>query len=867
MRRFFLLFHRVTLRHMRREKLKTLLTVLGIAVGVSVFTSIRISNHTAVASFQAAIDAVSGRAQLQIVTRDGVPFDETLFSRVAHLPGLSAATPVVESIAKFRDRQGRMESLMVLGIDVFTDSKIRTYRLHHAAAEQTPESFLRFLLEPDAVIVTAAFAERHGLDRDSTVTLFVNGVRRRFVIRELLDVEGPASALDGNVALLDIASAQESLGRIGKLDRIDLAADDPHLPELQAYLRETLPDNFDVREPRSRGEQVRTMLRSFQLNLTALTLIGVFVAMFLIYNTLTTSALRRRKELSVLRTIGAGKRDVFMLFVAEALCMGIAGSLIGIVFGLVLAQWLMGAISSSITALYILTIVRHIELDTWTLVFSLSIGIGSSVVAAVVPGLEAITVQPRDAFHRQVLESRFRFKSRRYLAVAAVALGVGMAILMSERRYDTGFSYAGFAAAFAMIVAMTFLVPTVVRSLMHIVDRPVSLLWRTEGRLAIGYLRASLRRTSIAVAALSLAVAMLISVNVMVESFRKTVSLWVDQSVNADLFLTVSGEFSTASMTPMPDEVIAFCRKHPGVKAVDTFRGIRILMNERLIDLAAGDLEVVHRLSRVSFIGQDADEVLPHLYDPVFFDRRPVAVSETFALRNGLGTGDRVRIPTPLGEMDFLIEGVYYDYTTDNGTLFLDRKLYSSIWRDSTVNNAALFLTDRSAAHQVRESLNKHFGDRYNLLIFSNSELREEIGRIFDQTFSVTYTLELIVLLVAGLGVAGALLASILEREREIGILKAVGAAGFQVRRMILLEGGLIGCFSEITGVSLGLALSFILIFVINRESFGWTLQLALPPEIFALSFVLVLCTAWIAAIVPAGFAARKLVRESVRFE
>jgi putative ABC transport system permease protein len=330
----------------------------------------------------------------------------------------------------------------------------------------------------------------------------------------------------------------------------------------------------------------------------------------------------------------------------------------------------------------------------------------------------------------------------------------------------------------------------------------------------------------------------------------------------ADLYITVStNRLSASSQVPLPEEVVRFADSLPQVRAVDALKRIRTTYRGRTIAVNGARLSLPRNDVSLAFEDGSWEEVMKAL------DGGAIAVSEGFALWFDKSVGDTIDLRTPSGDHTLNIAGIYYDYASDAGTIMMKKPLFAALYGDSSSNNLALYLSDSSRIGPTREAIERRFGAAYSLIVYSNRSLRDEALRVFDQTFAITYALQLVAIIVAAIGVANTLAALVMERSREIGILKAVGATGRQVRKMTLVQAGLIGLASQSLGIVAGMGLSAILIFVINRVSFGWTIQFRISPEVIGVSTVLVLVTALLAGLGPAGTAARKRVADVVKAE
>jgi putative ABC transport system permease protein len=851
------LYRSVVLRHLRRDWGKGLLAVIGVAIGVSVFVAIRLANTTIFSAFTSSLDEVAGRANLQVVANDGLGFDERLLGRLRSVRAVRAAAPVVEQYAEVYDRWDSSSvkggtPILLFGVDVFSEGSFRVYssNVDPSQSQRDSTAALRFLLEPDAVIITSKLAGEYHLARGDTLRLVANGERIPLRVVDIIVPRGTASVLGGNFALIDIASLQETFRRLGRIDRIDLLVDDTDRSSIREYLGSTLPANVVVRDPASRGGQVTQMLASFDLNLTALAFIALFVAMFIIYNTTLTSTLRRRRELGILRSLGASRSTIIWLILAEAGTIGVIGSAVGVVLGIGLAQLALEQVSRTVTALYLLTVVDDITISSVTLLVGAGLGIIVSLVSALPVAVEASRASPRETFAVESLEKKVRLRIGAILLVTTICI---LAALAAAWLGDKLLSpLLGFISAGLLLLGIAFLTPIFVRLASRIFGGTLRSIFGVEGELANAWLVSSLGRTSTAIAALMTAIAMLISISTMVDSFRRTVEYWMRGTINADLYLTASSNrISGSTQFPLPNEVVGYMDSLPGVAHADALRRTRVGYRGATVTVSGSRFNVPEGISSLSFIGTPWNEAMAHLA------QGEVAVSEGFAMRFEKSLGDTIKVSTTTGAKSFTIGGIYYDYSSDGGTVMMRKDLFASAFADSTTNSMALYLRDPSEMESTRRTIERRFSGKYSLLVYSNRSLRDDALLVFDQTFAITYALQLVAIIVAAFGVANTLAALVVERRREIAIIRAIGGSSAQVRKMTLVQAGLIGLASQGLGVGAGLLLSMILIYVINRVSFGWTIQMTISPSLIGVSALLVLATSLLAGIIPANKAGK----------
>ena len=500
-----------TLRHLSRAKLRTALTVFGLALGVALYVAIRLCNESVDASFRDSITGVSGAATLEVVGGEN-GLDETAFDTVVHTPGVVAAAPVIQRAVALDDGA----SLVVLGVDPFSEAPFRSHGLD--AAQNIAESFL---LDPAAIAVTRRFAEARGLrpgdslrviDHDHTITLTVAAI----VADDRL-----ARAWGGAVALMDIASAQWTFDRLGRLDRIDILTKPDEVDAVRARLAGALPAPLLVQRPERRLAHAEHVVRAFQVNLTALSGIALLVGLFLIYNTMTYALLRRRAEIGLLRALGVTRTRLFGALTAESLAFGAVGGLLGVPLGWLLARAAVGAVSLTVEALYGGGPTRDVALTLSLAVEGFALGSVVAVAAALVPIVEALRTVPREVLHPGWIERRRRVRAGR---LATVGLGwLALAWALAHAGPIAGIPLLGYGAALCLVLGGAFVTPLAGIWLGRVVDPLALRLGWVEARLAGGTLSATPGRTAVAAGALMTALAMMVSVIVMVD--RKSTRL------------------------------------------------------------------------------------------------------------------------------------------------------------------------------------------------------------------------------------------------------------------------------------------------------------------------------------------------------
>ena len=844
------------LRHLRSYKGRAFLCLLGVALGVAVFVGIKTAASSALVSFQDTVTSLTGKAQLQ-VTGQGTGFPEEIYARVASLEEVHAATPVLEFNVIATAPVD--EPLLMLGIDVFSDQEFRQY--HFVDSQENNGAILSFLTEPGAIALTEKFAERHGLKVGDELEILSGSRRLSLTVRALLKLRGPARALEGNLALVDIATAQEVFEQLGRLHRIDLIlAEDVSPEEVKKKLQNLLPADLTVEPPQKRLGRISDMIKAYRLNLLALSLIALFVGIFLVYNAVAFAVQKRRYEIAMLRVLGTQRWQILGLFLGEALLVGLLGALIGVGLGLVMAKIALRAMAGTISELYLLVRAETLSLSPLVILLGAGAALGVALLGGLFPSLEASRTLPREALYRSALERRLRMNLGRISLVGILVLAAGY--LCSQLQPVNGLPLFSFVAAFLILAGFSFLTPASVLLVNRALAPGLAGIFKIEGKMASRYLGRSLNRSAVAIASLMTALAMLISISIMILSFRQTVKVWTEQIISADLFISPAGRL-TGQRGNLPPELVESLPQLPGVVAMERLTEIPMRIDNVPVLLFVTDLEVKAKLSRIMLRKGSSKEILRRCRE-----QGQITISEVLANRLNLAEGDYLQMVTPRGLENFLIAGVFYDYRTEGGMVIMDRSTYVKYWPEERgYTSVGIHLEPDSSLAEVRNLIRGRLKSSEEVFITSNKELRQEIMRIFDQTFSITYALQIVAIVVAIFGIVNTLVLLVMERERDIGVLKAVGATNRQVQKMTLLEAGLMGLISFVLGAVNGILLSLLLIFVINKQSFGWTIQFSVPGTMFGKTLILVLACALIGGIFPARAAVSKRVSEVMRLE
>ena len=859
------LLGRASRRYHLRHPAQFGLALAGVALGVAVVVAIDLANESARRAFVVATDATAGAATDQI-TGDSNGFDETLFARLRsgtdEIPGLRAAAPVVEDFVVLAPTQESAAAapanggsisrsapvLRLLGLDPWSEAPFRGYL---GGALAAGKDLTRFLTTPGAALLESATAERLGLEIGDTLPVRVGAREERLLLVGILKpADAAAREALANLALVDIATAQEILDLPGRLTRIDLA-----LPEGEAGERARreiatlLPPGVHLARASARPEALEQMTRAFRFNLRALSLLALLCGTFLIYNTMTFSVVQRRELFGRLRALGVRRGEILTLVLTEAAVLGIVGSALGLLVGIVLGRGLMGLVLQTIRDLYFTLAAGNFALSPLSLLKGALLGLGASLAAALPPALEAANAPPRATLLRSELESRAGRLSGRAVGLGLL-FGLAGGLLLALATASLPLSLGGF---FLVLVGFSLLVPRALAVSLRAVAA-VPRRWRRLyaaiglfGRMGARAVAASISRTGVAVAALTLAVAVSISIAVMIGSFRTTVQIWLEGALIGDLYVSTPTQVPSRAHLRISPEAVERIRALPGVERINTLRITQVESPGELPARVVGiDLD---RKSLAAMHWKEGD--LESVWRELTTTPDAAILAEPFAYRRNLHLGDRFELETANGRQSFRVAGIDYDYGSDQGVVMLGVDTFRAHFGEPGVAVLAVFAEAGADLEQLKTAV-EGAAPEGELAAQSSRLLKQMSVEIFDRTFRITGVLRLLAIAVAFLGILAALAALELERGREFAVMRAQGLTRRQLLKLVAAETGWMGLAAGLFSLPLGALLAALMVHVINRRSFGWSMEIDWTARPFVEAMVLALGAALLAGLIPA---------------
>jgi putative ABC transport system permease protein len=783
-----------------RPRARLALSVAGIALGVALGYAVHLVNRAAVEDVAAAVRSVAGEADVEV--RGGrTGFDESLYPRIARAPGVGVVSPVLELSAGLA---GTERTLQVIGVDILRAALLQPALL---VAERHD------LLAPDKALLSAGAAAALGLGKADKLRL----VSGQSVVE--LEVAGvlPGSALRGQAALVDIATVQWRFQRLGELNRLDvrLAKSTPR-DEALREIQKALPPGVHAVAVETLEQSSAYPSRAYRVNMNVLALVALFTGGFLVFSAQALETARRRAEHALLRVLGLRRGGVARLVLLEAAALGVVGALLGLALGYALAVAAVRISGADLGAGMFSGLSPRIEFSVPGSLVYFSAGILIAVAGALLPALDAARTPAARALKAGDEQAMFQRTAPAAPGLVLLLMGV----LLANLGPVNGLPVFGYASIACLLFGSIALMPRVSRMAFDALPPPGS----PGLALALAQLRAAPGQAAVSLAAIVASFALMAAMAVMVASFRQSVDDWLVTVLPADLYFRTTHAGDTGFLEP---GFVAQAAALPQVGRVDFLRSGRVVL-----DAARPPLVLIAR--------DRAAAAFPLTDKLASIPERPVWVSEPVRDLYGFNPGDRVELPLLGRSQAFTVAGVFRDYARQHGAVLVDRALYVELTGDRKVNDAAVWLAPGATAASAMDALRALPGGG-QLDMADSAEIRGVSLRIFDRSFAVTYAMEAVAVLVGLFGLSSSLGAVVLARRREFGMLRHLGLTRRQIGGMLAAEGGLLASLGAAAGLACGGAISLVLVYVVNRQSFNWSIQLHLPLLLlFTLTAILI---------------------------
>jgi putative ABC transport system permease protein len=842
--KFLKLARILILRNIREEKFLTFLSVIGIALGIGLFVGVKVASDRAIASFESDIRGLNSYANYEILDVSGIDFDEKIYKDVRTVEENSL--PVIKTF-------GYCQTLKDT-IDINGVSAIKAKRFFKSSALQKID-FEKFYREPNGILITKEFAAGHALKKGDTFEALVYDREYPLKIVDILDTD----SLLSNSVIMDIGNFQEYFDKTGYLSKIDLVSDERTVEDI----RKELPENLRIEDKTTIFKNQKALVASFRYNLQFVSLMAVLVGIFLLYNTVFMTIVKRRTEIGILRGLGADKKTVVLLFTVQGMALGIVGSILGIAFGQLAAYFSVIAVEKTISSMYSMISISDYAITKSDAIMALLLGLLISLLASAIPAFEASKIRPNESSREGSFEGRYRTYHKWFFLAGLLCILSGMLVAYLDYLYapfsSPVFAYTGILF---IIAGFTLIAPLYLSSFLHIISRPAEKIFRSTGKMTLGDMKGNIYRFSVALMSVAISSALIVALLTLIFSLRDSLDGWIFKNITADVYVKPASCKSNYCFYPLSEKVVETVKSYPEVAGVDKFRGMQLDLFGKKVIAGFADIEIKRAFLHRKYNDRGYERILKEMEGT----EQVAGISDYLSIQYGLKKGDMVALRSPTGSVAFRINDIFSSYATTAGFIYIDRKWLKKYWGIDDATQVSVYLKEKSDPDQFIHKLRANLAG-YSLEIMNNQDLRNKIFDIFNKTFAITYAIEFISILVSLIGVINTLLALVIERKREISIMRYMGGSWKQIQQSLMLSSGILGITGIVMGTLLGPLMSIILIRVVNKISFGWEIHFRMP--FFALSVVMliVFVTTLLAGLLPSKVAQKIETRRFISFE
>jgi putative ABC transport system permease protein len=854
----FALIRFVAARHLIAGKLRSFLTLFGVALGVAMVVGTTAANDSVLKAFDELSDRAAGKADLEIVA-DESGVDQRVVEELADRHDLAehVAGRIEQTTLVYETNGQPGPRVLVLGIDFLGDLAFVPF-VKNEGADPFADA-LAFVNDPHAILVSETLARERGLKPGSTISLRTAHGVEEFHVEALLKETGSSRAFGGQVVVLGLDAAQLAFAREGKVDRVDL-----QFPPNTAYetgranVQALLGMRAKADRPSQRAKSLARMTAAFQGGLSVTAIIAVLVGVFLVYNAIGVAVSQRRREIGTLRSIGASRRAVVGTFLGEALFLGLFGGVIGVLMGGALAKSVIGQFGANVSRFFENIAPPPVHVDRALAIKGVALGVVASLLAAWGPARRAASVAPIESVRTTADVASRAYARRKPLAVVALVLSIAAAFVVRKPTATTGL-----IALLCIFLAAIAVAPFAISLLSTILAPLAQSTIGISARLGVDGVARALGRSTQTVGALTLATALGLTIATYTHSYEKTCMAWVEQTVPADIVVSAG--------SPLPDRyVIAFdpktkdpIEKVEGVAAVNMVRAISVPYGQLRVEVLSVETEVyLARRSEERHVVRGPRKV------PIdALSKEPaILISENFSWKTGLGPGDFVELSSPTGPHKFRIVAVVVDYSNDQGWMVIDRKWSLEYWQDPRVELLHVYLRPGVDPLVAADNIRRALGNA-GVFVTTNAALKAEIRKVIEQTFGIASAAETIALIVAVLGVIGTMIATVIDRRRELGVLRAIGGTRRQIVVSVMTEAAMLGACAAVLAILASIPASKIFVDVVAFQASGWSVPLIFPWLTYLRVGALVTALAALAGLIPGVRASRVVITRALAHE
>jgi putative ABC transport system permease protein len=847
--KFFKLLRILILRNIREEKFLTFLSIIGIALGIGLFTGVKTASDRAIASFESDIKGINPFANYEILDVSGIDFHEEIFSNIRGLEENSL--PVIKThgyISAFKDTIDIQGTYLVKAVRFLQSPENTLY--------SSTYDFEKIYRQFNGILITKKFSEKYSLKKGDILKVLVYDREYALMVADILN----SDSIFTNTVIMDIGNYQEHFDKVGYLSRIDLISNEKTATEISKIL----PANLKIEKKEELFNNQKALVASFRYNLQFISLIAILVGMFLLYNTVFITVVKRRTEIGILRGLGTDKKTVVMLFAVQGLMLGLTGSLLGIFFGQFTAYFSVIAVEKTISTMYSTISISDYLITKHDAIMAIMLGLFVSLLASSVPSFEASRVRPNESSREGSFEGRYIKYQHIVSVTGALCFFSGIIMSYIDYRYAPfDFPILAYTGMLLIIAGFTFFSPIYLSIIIRLIRRPLEKIFRATGEITLGDIKGSVYRYSGALMSVAVSGALIFAFLTLIFSLRDSLKGWIHKNITADIYIKPASCKANYCFYPITEDIIRIIAGYPEVEGIARFRGMNLELFGKKVISGFADVGVKRKFLDRSYTDSEYENILKEMEG----DEQVAGISEYLSIKYGLKKGDSIELKSPAGNVPFRINDIFSSLATTSGFVYIDRKWLKKYWGIDDTTQMSIYLKKDANADEFVHKLKERLLPEYSLEIMNNQELRNKVLDIFNKSFAITYAIEVISIIVSLIGVINTLLALVLERRREISIIRYLGGSWKQIRQTLLLSAGILGIAGILMGTVLGTIMTIILINVVNKISFGWEIHLRIPFYYLSGVILILFLTTLFAGFLPSKVAKKIDPQRFVSFE
>jgi putative ABC transport system permease protein len=823
-------FFHIIFSDFKREKTLTILSIIGVALGIALFISVNIATDRGIKTFKSDVYSLSEGYNYEIIPIIDEFIPNDIYKKALQMTNNLSPVITINSIID----NAAQDYLKIYGIDIFS---IKANKIFN----QFEGDLQNFLTIPNAIILSENYSKTHKIELNDTIKLIVSDKAYHFIVKGFYT----SKVLPENFVLMDIGNCQELFNIYG-LSRIDI-----YLKNIER-LSSILPSNYLLLEKKDVLQRKESIVQSFTYNLKFISFIAVLVGFFILYNSVFTSVVKSRPNIGILRCIGFKRQNILLLYIIKGTFIGLIGSIIGIILAQFLSFFSISMAEKTISTIYTPISIYDIFLNLKNILQALTLGIVISIIASVIPAYEASKVSPISASLPNIAEISFANLYKISFICGIILTFSGVLISLYEYlKHPFNQPLLSFLGIFLIIFGFTFTTPLYLKYFLIIIKKPIKKMFAFTGIISLNDINGSLHRFSTALISVMISSALIISFFVLIHSFEKNLTEWIDDNLKFDVFIKASSCSSNFCFEPLSPVINNILEDFEEIEDINRFRTLQGFYRGKPTLFGFADEYIVKKYTK-------------NIIDPDIGKKKEVAASEYFAIKYNIKVGDTINVKTPEGTIGFKVREIFKSYSSTMGFLIFDRYWLEKLWHKNDATQLNIYLKKGVSSSKFIAKLKAKLPPSIAIDIYDNIRLKKRVLEIFDRTFAITYAIQIIAFIISLIGMINTIFTIILEKSRNISILRYIGCSYNKIKTIFMCSASIVGLSGILLGFILGGLISFIMIKIINIISFGWSIDIFIPYSSIAGLLFLLYITIILSIFIPVSYIKKINVKKSI---